>query len=334
MPTVEELVAMARALDQQSNHTAPNYISLREIRDYFGSVTWEWEGYIPVGHITLLAGESGVGKSWLLAYLIAAHLGIQPYPTGYGVGAGNRVLLVETEELRGVYAERLASLGVPDDAVILPGSDPTYTPAIARDEAMLMDIAQSMGCSMIVVDSLSGGHSLEENSAEMRSVLLVLARMASALNVPMLVAHHTRKKGAFESAEITLDRVRGSSAIVQFARSVLGLWKPDPNFNTVRVESLKSSFAKKPAPFGFTISEDGLTFTDAPEVPREPTAVDKAIEFLRVRLAREPKRYQELQEAAESEGISKNSLYKAKEALGVITINGKWSLPARGEAQE
>lgn len=305
-------------------------VTLAEIREHFGSVSWAWQNWIPNGHLTLLAGITGIGKSYFASALIAAFTGAQTFPDGSRPSHTGKVLLVETEEFRGVYAQRLASLGVKDEDVLLPapGGDLTYLPNLATDAPLLTSIAQAEGCIAVVVDSLSGGHTLDENSSEMRSVLLSLAQIASLLKIPILVVHHLRKRSSFEPVNATLDRVRGSSAIPQFCRSVLGLWKPNEPDDSVRVESLKCSFAARPKPFGFRATESGLVFCDAPEEPRSETATDRAVEFLRVELRREPQRFTELLGKAEPLGISQRTLYRAREALRVVVIEGKWGLPA------
>lgn len=310
----------------------PRFLNLGEVRKFYGDVSWEWPGRVPSGQVTLVAGETGVGKSWLVCALIAAHLGKIAYPDGHH-GAGRRVILLETEEMRSAFSERLKALGVDDDAVVFPtneDADPTYLPSIVKDADNIIALAKYTEASLIVVDSLSGGHALDENGAEMRQVLLTLAKIASTTNCSALVAHHLRKRNAFEDGAVTLDRVRGSSAIAQFARSVFGLWKPDATSVVVRVEQLKNSFAPLTAPFGFEIADGMLQFCDAPEVPRELTAVDRAIEFLRVELRAGPRRFGDLLAKAEGEGISQATLYRAKPKVGAVAVDGKWALPYNG----
>lgn len=316
------------ALKGQTLQANCDACDLTDVADFFGNVTWVWKPWLPVGHVTLIAGPQGVGKSYLTARLMASLTGVMPWPDNTPTNDGGTVLLAETEEFRGEYATRLRRFGVPDSAVILPGAEPTYLPNIIEDATMIYGLAQRYGCRSIVVDSLSGGHLLDENSAEMRKALRVLTGLAAGLRVPVIAVHHPRKRSQFESAALTLERIRGSSVITQFCRSVIGLWQPEEGpGKPVRVESLKNSFGPPPKPFGFQINDGGLEFGDAPEEPKAPTAVDRAIEFLRVELREKPKRFGELLEAAEAEGISKDSLYRARRALKVVSTNGFWGLP-------
>ncbi len=102
-----------------------------------------------------------------------------------------------------------------------------------------------------------------------------------ALNVPVLGVHHLRKRGQFEPDRPSLDRVRGSSTITQFARSVWGIRRPGEGVEgPVRVEPLKCTFCKPPQPFGFTIEDGGrLQFQDAPEEDRPGGERERAEAF-------------------------------------------------------
>lgn len=237
--------------------------------------------------------------------------------------------------MRGAYAQRLILLGVQDGQVILPSpnGDVTYTPSLPKDLALVERLAQEHGCSAVLIDSLSGGHALDENSAAMRQVLQGLTRLAADLQRPVIVVHHARKRGGLEAVKLTLDRIRGSSAISQFCRSVIGMYRLDENDLTapVRVEPLKCSFCRPPEAFGLTITEAGLEFHDAPEEDRPQTLTDKACEFLADRLGRAPVDYRELLDEAQAEGISRATLYRARRKLGIISVGSYWGLSAEGE---
>jgi len=316
-----------------------DFLTSAEIANYFGSIRWAWEKYLPVGHVSLLVGESGIGKSYFAARLIAALTGAAPLPDGTLPTKTGNVVLVETEDLKDEYVKRLRRCGAPDSAVIYPMRNenpnenpiPTWTARLPDDEPFIRSVAEHTHAVAVVVDSLSGAHALDENSAVMRELMKSLSRLAVALKIPVIAVHHLRKRSAFEPVGVTLDRLRGSSTIAQFARSVFALWRPLPDDPTqadvVRVDVIKSSFGPLPPSFAFRITDAGLNFCAPPSLPRPVTALDRAVEFLRVELRKEPQRFSELLAKAEEEGISKESLYRARRTLGVVSVNGFWSLP-------
>ena len=81
----------------------------------------------------------------------------------------------------------------------------------------------------IMVDFPRGGHSRnEDKSGDMAALGKWLAELARETNKPIVVSQLLRKKSAFDADEITLDRVSGSTAIVQFARMVWAIDTPEP----------------------------------------------------------------------------------------------------------
>ncbi len=311
-------------------------VGLGAVRSFYGSARWAWPSWVPIGHLTLFVGPQGAGKSFFMCHLIASFWRGDPWPDGQPFeGQRGPVLLLDTEEMRGAYAERLAALGIGDgEAVLLPSPDgsPTYIPRLPRDLGMVEALAASQGCAAIIVDSLGGAHALDENSAAMRSLLQGLSATAAKLQIPVLLVHHLRKRSVLEDLAPTLDRIRGSSTISQYCRSVVALYRLEERDQTapVRVESLKSSFCAPPEPFGFTIGERGLTFHDAPEEEGPQTAVDRAAEFLEAALEHHPEKFAVLLEKAEEQGISRATLYRAKERLNIVARDGFWGLPTKG----
>jgi len=318
------------------------YSSMDAIRAYFGDVTWAWPSWIPVGHLSMLCGPQGVGKSWLAARLIATLTGcIETWPDGTPFtglppdGNPAKVLLVETEEMRGVYAERLETMGVDPHWVIFGPGDPTHVPDLVREADAIEQLAKQEGTGAIVVDSLSGGHGMKEDGAEMRGLLKRYTGMAARLGIPIILVHHARKKGELEPPQMTLDRVRGSTTITQFCRSVIGLYRLNGGIeDPVRLEIVKATFTAPPEPLGFTIGDNGLTFGDAPEPERTETQLDKAVDMLRALLVTGPVSSTVLQDEADGAGISWDTMKRAKDRLHIVAKrDGKerkwsWGLPA------
>jgi hypothetical protein len=220
-------------------------------------------------------------------------------------------------------------MGAPNGRVYLPSDDVTYVPVLPNDLARIQQLAQATDAVMILVDSLSGGHNQDEDSADMRHVLKSLVRLASGLQIPVLCVHHTRKQHHLEPAKVTLDRVRGSSTITQFCRSVVVLYRPNGQGDgPVCVESLKNSFGPSPDPFGFTVTDEGLDFGAPPEGVSPPkSALELAVDFLRRALADGPKPLGIILPQAEANGISRSTLYRARRYLRIHSEEGEWTLP-------
>ncbi len=312
----------------------PTYLTGKDVVKYFGAVRWLWPSVVPRGHVSLLVGPQAVGKSFLLAHLMAVIAGnLEAWPDGepYTEGPGD-VIFIETEGMAGETCRRLEAAGGNLARVKLLGDDPLYVPSLLDDLPAIEELAIYTGAKLIAVDSLSGGYMGDENSAgDMRQVLQQLAAMASRLGIGVSAVHHLRKKSQFESDKPNLDRVRGSTSITQFCRSVLGLWKPD-DAKTVRVEVIKSNFCRPPEPFGFEIDDKGrLIFRDAPEEEKAATVHERACEFLQVELQDGPRAAADILRNAELAGFSRKSLYRAKDVMNVISVRKRggweWALP-------
>lgn len=321
----------------------PRDVALLGLADLYAVADVEWllDRWIPKGALTLIAGETGVGKTWLASYFIACAIGAREWPDGTH-SERHKVCLLETESLRGEYAKRLRGFGIADnsDALALPypieleGTEEGkwYVPSLPDDlEALVAPTIATAGPWIVVIDSLSGSHAIDENSSDMRALLGQLAAFAARHGVPVIAAHHLRKRsgkdtvGAFE-----LDRVRGSSTTVQFARSVIGLEQLQPD-GPVKVSVKKSTFAQKPVPFGFVIRDGGLfQVCDAPQRALSPTKQCYAATFLAEILGDGPRPSADILKLAEQEGLTQSTVRRAaREDVHVIQDGGMWSLPSR-----
>lgn len=309
-------------------------IGLNEMKEFYGSVEWSWRQWIPRGMMTMVAGPQGTGKSYLMTSLIAVLTGVtKRWPDGRRYrGETGHVILAETEGMRAEYIARLKMADIPTDLVrfpIPPREHITYTTDLAKDLTGLVELAERIDAVAIIIDSLSGSHKLSEKSDEMRLLLQPLSRAAGVLQIPIILVHHPRKKSPSEAPRVTLDRVRGSSTITQFCRSVIGVYRlVDDLTAPVRMEVIKANLTAPPDSLGFVITGAGLEFTDAPQTEKTFTRIDEAMEFLVEQLADGPKKYTALLKEAEPFGIVKGPLYKARERLGVIAdTKVGWQLP-------
>jgi hypothetical protein len=269
-----------------------------------------------------LAGRLILGTAW---------------PDGAAIDEAGFVVWCETESAQAVNLNRARSWALPLDRILMPRSnhllDTIQLDTAAGWEA-LEAVCRQPGVRLLVVDSLSGAHQGDENSAELRSLLRALAGLAQSTDLALLVIHHLRKKGLFDSGKIDLDRVRGSSVIVQWARVVLAIDRPNPDHepDRVRLSQIKNNLAPFAQPLGFEISEGGLAFGDPPHEPHTETQLDRASDLLLSLLADCPVPANELFREGEGAGLSKITLRRAKKKLGIVALRQDnrwlWSLPA------
>jgi hypothetical protein len=155
-----------------------------------------------------------------------------------------------------------------------------------------------------------------------------------------MLLHHLRKRGILDvgGKGISLDRVRGSTAIVQTARVVWALDVPDTNAAEVkRLSVIKNNLARFPEPIGVTCDDDGVEFVPAPQEERKETLETKAVDLLYALLSKGAMTVPDLKDNFEGAGISWRTATRAGHKINVTMFKRKgdglwvWSLPVMGE---
>lgn len=314
------------------------WMNWAEVGKFFGAVRMDWQGWIPRGHVTLITGPQAVGKSFLMDALMAVYSGgVKTWPDGTPAEIiPGEVLFVETEQLRGAHYERLKAMNANLLRIKHHSTDPMAVAQLPKDLKQFDELLMFLEAKAMFLDSLSGGHGMDENSAEMRGLLQALSALAAKRDIPIMASHHLRKKSHLEADRPALDRVRGSSTITQFCRSVIALWRPDGTTDgPVRVESIKSSFSKPPVPFGFTIGDNAaLAFGHAPTEEKNETVTDRVADFLLSTLEDGARPAAGIFEEARLAGYSEVSVKRAKAMLDIVSVRENnrwmWSLPVKG----
>lgn len=305
-----------------------------DLESQIGPVSYTWDKWLPNGLLTILAGLSGEGKSTVALYVGGCVTDGLQFPDGTPSShSGGTVLWCESESAQAINLERAKKWQLSIDRYLTPF--PNGLVDINLDKAnhrnAIIEKAHLPGVKLIIVDSLSGANSKRENDTEVKQVTEFLAELARDTQKPILLTHHLRKKGLLDTSTITLDRLRGSSAIVQEARVIWALDKPDPNNPRLRLSMIKNNLRKKAAPIGLEISEEGVTFGDAPQEPRVETKTEKAADLIRTLLQREPLLSTKMEDELHQAGYSDRTIKAAREALKIEPIRMKdhwyWSLP-------
>jgi putative DNA primase/helicase len=263
------------------------------------NIRWLWPNRIPLGRITLLVSDPGLGKS-LLTLDIAARVSTgRLWPdagaSGEERGSGEELrldprssllapssvlLLTAEDDLADTVRPRLEALGADCDRILgiaaVPGDKPQDVPrafALSRDLARLRNLLDAVpDCRLIVIDPISAylGSTNEHSNADIQSLLLGLTTLARERNLAVLVVSHLRKK---EGAAIY--RTMGSLAFVAASRAVWAICK-DPSDERKRLfVPIKNNLAPTATGLAFTIESQNGT----PQLHWSPDPVTHSVDI-------------------------------------------------------
>jgi len=214
---------------------------------------WVLEGLIPKVGVSLLAGDGGIGKSWLALHLAQCIASGNKFLGTFPVTQG-KVLIIDEENHETLIRERCEKLhlGTPiinRDLNIHISANTGINIDDANDFEWLMKTVKEICPTLVIIDSLIRVHTKDENSAnEMQEVLHQAKRLAEDGNTSVLFTHHTSKP--YQGRQRT--SVRGSTDIRNFVDSVLFVYKKGQH---KVVEHDKSRWGTPIKPFGFEIAD-------------------------------------------------------------------------------
>jgi hypothetical protein len=170
--------------------------------------------------------------------------------------------------------------------------------------------------AIVVVDTaLNATDKSSHKPEDAKAFFVPLQQIAARTGVVMVCVTHLNAAGK------PLGR-----RIMGQARVVMQLEKPDPDQHDRRKLYVVKSNSLYPAPLGVTLGENGNEYDDdPPTLPEEGRAhtsanpqVTRAREWLAAQLAGGERRVSHLRTAADSEGISPKTLYRAKDQLKIV----------------
>lgn len=171
-----------------------------------------------------LVSPGGVGKSyWSLAVAVAIGAGVKGDLTGLKPVDG-RVVVLSKEDPIEVLEQRMHAM-----AKELPKgvsySNVDYRSCVGMDIDVMDEgwfeqlCLVSKNARLVILDTLTRFHKLDENSAQdMGALLAQLERLATASGAAVLFLHHTSKASALNGQATMQQAARGSSVLVDNAR--------------------------------------------------------------------------------------------------------------------
>jgi len=319
--------------------------TMEDVGRIVGSIGWYWSGWFPKGLLTMLVAPIGEMKTFVVHGALT-----RVFTTGCSWPDGSpytgkimKVVLAETENGHSGNLERYDAMGIPRNMILVPfrkGENPLDDVRSDDPErwALLEKLMLRDDVAALIVDAMRGFHTRDENSTEAALVTKKLSGLLENTGKGGILLHHTNKPlREDKSGLIDISRMRGSSAIGQYARCIWGIERPDETTETRRLRVIKSNYGVKPDPLGVKVVNNATVFCKPPQAPKKETSVDRAKEHLLTALKAGPVPAVELIKTAAEKGISEGALYKAKEAMGIVHprqgygAGSKvvWSLPYR-----
>lgn len=317
---------------------------------------WLWRGRIPLGKLTLLVGDPGLGKS-LSTIDIAARVsrGVS-FPDGEVCEPGAVIILSAEDDPADTIRPRLDNAGADVACVhILEGMRVTLADNSTAERPFDLEtgietledaLARIPGVRLVIIDPISAylGGADSNTNAEVRGLLSPLAGLAAKYGVAVLCVTHLRK-----SAGAAVHRAIASIAFAAAARAVWAIASDPSDADRRLMLAVKQNLGPNVGGLAFRVEtqsglprlnwESGAVNMDADSVLNVEHGEDHserkdAEEWLRDYLADGPVGAREAIRAANDVGISKMMLWRASNALKVARhkLGGRgagweWSLP-------
>jgi hypothetical protein len=330
-------------------------------------INWLWRQRFALGKINVLAGQPGLGKTQLAAYMTGCVTTGRPWADGASCPRGSTIFIGCEDDAADTVRPRLDAAGAdPSRVHILDWIEEMDIDGVPyrrlfdvqRDTDVLAAMARAIGdVGLIVIDPVSAylGTMDSHKNAEVQAALAPLQTLAHELKACVILITHLNKGGG-DGAAIT--RVSGSGAFVAAARSAWFVAKHPEDDSRRILTPLKNNIGNDLEGFSYRIEAVALPggietsrvvleadpikirAEDALEASRESSGdgskLAEAMTFLRVELERGPVSVKQLQKAADGAGISWRTVETAKQRLRVraekagFSGGWVWVLPPDG----
>lgn len=325
------------------------------------AVRWLWPARIALGKLALIAGDPGLGKSFLSLDITARVTRGRAWPDGApGCAPGDVILLSAEDGAADTIVPRSKAAGADLDRIeilraVREAQNGNLTErhfSLDGDVARLDEaLERRPAVRLVIIDPVTAylGSLDSHKNAELRGALMPLAALAEKRGVAILLISHLNK-GQAEA----LYRVSGSNAFVAAPRTAWLVTQDPANEGPRRLMlQLKNNLAPNPGGLAFKIESDeqgraavawepgriDLSAREALTPERrergpKPAKSEAATELLRRVLgdgAKHPS--EDLIKQAGEDGVSYDTLSAAANKLGVEREKGAfkggwvWSLP-------
>jgi hypothetical protein len=194
--------------------------------------TWAIDEFICQGDIHLIIGEPGIGKSWLtMGMSLALAKGAKEF-LGYPISAPGKVLYFDEENPEDLIFHRFLKLGLNHQIAENIRFINNQGLRLDHDPTPLLDEALDFEPSLIVLDSLTRFHGLDENSAGQMAELFNtgIKPLARETGAAVVLIHHTSKTDSSSGFK----RSRGSGDITASVDAGYDVYRVDGEALAIR----------------------------------------------------------------------------------------------------
>jgi hypothetical protein len=214
-------------------------------------VEWLWPGYIPLGKLTILDGDPGLGKSTILLDLAARASRGETTPTGTPLGTFSTIVITAEDDAADTIRPRLD----------VAGGDPSRVYHLAKltlpDEAdRLARLVDRTAARLVVIDPLVAylADGVKTNSDhEVRRALEPVAAMAERLHIAVVAIRHLNKQSGGDA----IYRGGGSIGFTGLARAVLAVGRDPDDEDRIVLAAVKVNVARRPPSLAYRLVAEG-----------------------------------------------------------------------------
>lgn len=327
----------ARPIDE----TAPRLISRRLCDVTPEPLEWLWPNRVPLGKVTLLAGDPGLGKSFLTCDMASRVSRGIAWPDNATLQPAGSVVILNCEDgLADTILPRLEKAGADLSKIVaIEGvhffdqkSNETRQRgfSLAADVPRLADeLAKLSDARLVVIDPVSAylGETDSHKNAEVRGLLAPLVDLANRHRVAVVLVNHLSKNAGTKAVY----RSTGSVAFVGIARAVWYVAKDTENESRRLIFPVKLNLTPESTGLAYCI-DDGAVRWEADPVhmtadellAKESRATssfrasrkDEAAEWLRERLSDGPVASKDVFREGKEAGFGEKTLRAAFGSIG------------------
>lgn len=301
-------------------------------------VPWLWWPYVPLGRLTLIEGDPGIGKSWITCDIAARVSSGRALPGQEVPHPASHVIMLSAEDgLEDTMVPRLMALGAdltrihfPDGLFIMNEGN------IRRLEEAMREVL----AAIVFIDPVQAffGAGRDMNKAnDVREFMSMLHKAAERCGASVVLVRHLRKgsgKGDGDGADIY--KGLGSIDWIGACRSALQV--KELKTGERLVSHVKTNLAPKGNTLQYTLDPFAWTASHAPGAfasSLKPKKGDVVVEWLKRELDNKPTPVAIINERAVSAGHKLGTL-NAKRLQVCLSrkVGDHWELYLRSEVQD